>query len=189
MKNRPLFRHYSATIFTLLFMTLFQFGRGQTTVTSAAYSFDTNLLSVNFSTQINTSSLDLSKLHLSDGETTVPLTNAVNLTAPENQSYVNLEMLYGSMLDSSFGQYYGDNHYQFRFWGTNTSLLEAVESLNTGTLVLQVDEDAFEDLSGNSNTADELSCTVTPSTSTPQLVSATYAAQENELTLIFDQLV
>lgn len=188
MKAPHFFRNFSTPFFVFLLTPLFQFGLGQS-ITSVDYNFDTNILSLSFDNTIQTNSLDLSKLHLSDGEATVTLSKAVNLTAPDNQSQVDIGMLYGSIIDSTIGQYYSDNRYQFRFWGTNTSLLEAVESLNTGNLILQVDAGAFEDLSGNANTADELSCSVTSSTSAPQLLSTAYRARENELTLIFDQLV
>ena len=176
-------------ILTLLFMgTVYG-----TTISSASIDIDQNTLTIQFTDEINTTSILLSRLSIDDdsggSKPDIILEGGTILTSDSLSSSVIISLLYGSSIDEKRETIYGTPQ-DLEFWGINTAQLDNVEAMDLDALELIIDHGAFINASEISVEADTLSCSVqTSGSGNPVIMYATYDANSNTAYFLFDRIV
>ncbi|SUZ91905.1 uncharacterized protein METZ01_LOCUS44759 [marine metagenome] len=176
-------------ILTLLFMgTVYG-----TTISSASIDIDQNTLTIQFTDEINTTSILLSRLSIDDdsggSKPDIILEGGTILTSDSLSSSVIISLLYGSSIDEKRETIYGTPQ-DLEFWGINTAQLDNVEAMDLDALELIIDHGAFINASEVSVEADTLSCSVqTSGSGNPVIMYATYDANSNTAYFLFDRIV
>ncbi len=164
-----------------------------TNISSASIDIDYNILTVQFTGEINTTSVLLSKLSLDDdaggSKPNVVLEGGTVLTEDSLSATVVISLLYGGPIDSKTETIYGTSQ-NLNFWGTNTAQIDNIEAMDLNTLDLIIESGTFIDNSNISVEADTLECNVISSgLSSTNIVDAIYDANSNTAYFIFDRIV
>ncbi|MCF7809178.1 MAG: T9SS type A sorting domain-containing protein [Candidatus Marinimicrobia bacterium] len=162
-------------------------------LSSASYHVADNQLVLVFSedVQLDNVLLGLISFDDDDGGPVADLTlenggihNPNGLTANDT---VIIDLLYGDIVDSFTGSYYGDNAYVFDLWGTNVSQVQALEAMASATLDVHLEAGAFISTGSDMSAMQSIDCAVTADATKPQITSAAYDANINTLSIVFDK--
>ncbi len=104
-------------------------------------------------------------------------------------SDITINLVYEGIIDSYTGSFFGDNSYLFELWGTDVDQVKAIEAMDTGNLVLSIKSGAFVSANNETTANQSMACMVAASTVRPSILSASYDANINVLTLAFDSEV
>jgi hypothetical protein len=163
------------------------------TISNAAIDIDQNTLTIQFTDEINTTSVLLNKLSIDDdsggSKPDIVLEGGVILNSDLLSTSVVISLLYGGPIDSKTETIYGTPR-NLNFWGINTDQMDNIESMDIESFELIVDYGAFIDASGISVGADTVSCSVSVSIAgSPDIINAIYDANSNTAHFIFDRPV
>ncbi len=162
------------------------------TLTSANYSQNDNQLTLVFDqdVKLNAVLLGLISFDNDNGGPNADLTlqggsvyNPGSLVA-DNQVVINL--LYGDIIDSFTGDYFGDATHLFQLWGINVNQVKSLEAMVNEVLQLNILPGAVVSANNEANTEQLISCSVSTADEKPLIQSAVYDANINILSFSFD---
>ncbi len=99
---------------------------------------------------------------------------------------VVLDLLYGDIIDSFTGDFFGDANHLFELWGININQVKSLEAMVNGALQIKLLSGAVVSANNEANAEQIVSCTVSTADEKPMIQSAIYDANINILSIRFD---
>ena len=184
-------RFYLLTILVFS-LTTSLFGAGPV-LQSVTYSPDDNTLHLVFDQEVKSTNVLLGGFSFDDDNqgpaADLAVTGGQVLTTAALSTTLDIDLLYGDIIDSFVGEYYGNTTYLFELWGTHTDQVMRFEALDQGNLELLVAAGSFVNANNELNTAQRVAVTYTASGTHPEIVGAVYDANVNLLSLAFSDVV
>ena len=189
LKNKTL-----SVALSLMLMSVVAFAAAPV-LSSASYDASANQVTLVFSEDVKLDDVLLGLISFDDdnGGPNADLTlqngsvhNPGGLTA---SSTVVINLLYGDIVDSFTGSYYGDNAFVFDLWGTNVAQTQTLEAMGTADLTVNIAAGAFLSSADEMSDAQSVACSVAADASRPNITAASYDANNNTLSLVFDKEV
>ncbi|NQU66980.1 MAG: T9SS type A sorting domain-containing protein [Candidatus Marinimicrobia bacterium] len=171
-------RKYISIIFILVGLH-FAFGFSPTGCT---YDVSENVLTIQFLEPVKTDNVLIGLLSISDNNSTIQLTGGDILNPNQLADFVEINMVYGTVLDTRS---------DLMYWGNTNQQAVALEELDIDNLTLNVSEGAFLDGLYQPNSQDSsIPITITNNINAyPEIIDVVYDAGLNLLHFYFDRTV
>ncbi len=161
-------------------------------LTSAHYSPNNNQLALTFDDSVKLDAILLGLISFDDddggpnADIVLQGGKIVNPTAQTMGLQVIVDLVYGDIIDSFTGEYFGEGAFLFELWGNNVQQIKSIEAMATSNLQLHVASGAFVSKTNEPTGAQSITCGVSAADVKPEIQSAVYDANVNTLTFTFD---
>jgi len=176
---------------SFLLTCLFAFAAAPS-LNSASYSQNDNQLTLVFDqdVKLNAVLLGLISFDNDNGGPAADLTlqggSVYNPGSLASDNEVVIDLLYGDIIDSFSGDFFGDATHLFELWGININQVKSLEAMVNGVLQIKILPGTVVSASNEANARQVISCTVSTADEKPMIQSAIYDANINILSVSFD---